>query len=193
MAAMQDPEHAKILMNGILSQYTPNNPDRAGCPTKTANFNKTKPVIGFLDRQNARRKLNNSQEVLGQLETAGYENIRYLTDFGNKTFVEQVKFMSEVDILMGPHGAQFITSLYIPECGSLLEFFPRQYYTPGWYGSLVALSGKHHFFIYNGGEESLKIARETTHSFSVNPYAVKTIVPVMVERWKSCCAAKLPQ
>jgi hypothetical protein len=94
--------------------------------------------------------------------------------------------------LMGPHGAQFTNSLYIPECGSLLEFFPFQYYTPGWFGSLVALSGKHHFFIYNGGEVRLNKAR-WTKSFSVNPYAVKTIVPIMVERWESCCVAKLQQ
>jgi hypothetical protein len=92
--------------------------------------------------------------------------------------------------LMGPHGAQFINSLFIPECGSLLEFFPRQYYTPGWFGSLVALSGKHHFFIYNGGPVHLFKARETK-SYAVHPYYVETIVPIMVERWESCCLAKL--
>jgi capsular polysaccharide biosynthesis protein len=185
---MNDPEHAKVLMNGMLNHYTPNNPNRAGCPVKTANSNKTKPVIGFLDRQDTRRNLSNSQEVLGQLKAAQY-NVRYLRDFGHLTFIEQVKFMSEVDILMGPHGAQFTNSLYLPECGSLLEFFPSEYYTPGWFGSLAALSGKHHFFIYNGGEEHLSKAREI-RSFSVNPYAVKTIVPIMVERWESCCAAQ---
>jgi Glycosyltransferase 61 len=189
---VKDPEHAMILRNGILNHYTPNNPNRAGCPAKTANSAKAKPVIGFVDRQDSRRRLSNYQQVIDGLKGAGYGNIRYLPAMGNLTFVEQVKFMSEVDILMGPHGAQFITTLFIPECGSLLEFFPRHYYSPGWFGSLVALSGKHHFFIYNGGEGKLFKGRFTS-SYAVNPFYVETIVPIMVDRWESCCAAKQQQ
>jgi Glycosyltransferase 61 len=127
--------------------------------------------------------------VIRRLKAAGYENIRYLPALGHLDFEEQIKFMSEVDILMGPHGAQFTNSLYMPECGSLFEFFPGEYYTPGWYGSMVALSGKHHFFIYNGGVVNLNKAR-LTQSYVVNPYAVQTIMPIMVKRWESCCAAK---
>jgi Glycosyltransferase 61 len=188
---VKDPEHAKILMNGMLNHYAPNNTNR-GCPGVSANSNKTKPNIGFLDRNDARRRLSNGQQVIDRLEAAGYHNIRYLSVFGNLTFVEQVKFMSEVDILMGPHGAQFTQSLYLPECGSLLEFFPREYYAPGWYGSLAALSGKHHFFIYNGGNINLHKAR-VIESFAVNPYYVEMLMPTMVERWESCCVAKRQQ
>jgi Glycosyltransferase 61 len=175
-------------MNGILNHYTPNNPNRAGCPAKTANISKNKPVIGFLDRRDSRRMISNVQQIMEQLKTVGYDKIRYLSAMGNLSFVEQVKFMSEVDILMGPHGAQLTSSIYIPECGSLLEFFPRRYYTPGWFGSLVALSGKHHFFTYNGGILSLLYGRQVP-SFAVNPYAVQNIVQIMVARWESCCAA----
>ena len=186
---MKDPAHAKFLVDGMLNYYTPNNPNRAGCPAISGSSTKTAPVIGFLDRQDSRRKISNSHQIIAHLKAAGYDNIRYLPAMGNLTFVEQIKFMSEVDILMGPHGAQFTNSLYMPVCGSLLEFFPRSYYAPGWFGSLVALSGKHHFFTYNGGNVYLNRARGTA-SYAVKPQAVESIVPIMVKRWESCCATQ---
>ncbi|CAB9501648.1 expressed unknown protein [Seminavis robusta] len=98
-----------------------------------------------------------------------------------------MKFMSEVDIVMGPHGQQFLTSMFMPQCGSLFEFFPREYYVPNWYGSLAALFGKNHFFTYGGAYPHMR-SRETK-SYNASADAVLRVTEAMVERWHSCCSA----
>ena len=175
----------------MLDYYTRDNPLRAGCPTTQAadsSKKKTKPVIAFLDRQDSRRRsMANAPEILKQLQDAGYDQVVYAPSFHNMSMVEQIKFMSQVDILMGPHGAQFTTTLFQPDCGSLLEFFPSKYYAPGWFGSLIALSGKHHYFIYNGGELALSEGRQQVN-YMVSPQAVEQLTHVMVSQWHTCCA-----
>ncbi|CAB9528746.1 expressed unknown protein [Seminavis robusta] len=183
--AMVSPEHAKTMAEGLLNYYTPNNDKRAGCP-RNGNNQKSKPVIAYIDRQDSRRAIANSDEVLARLNKAGYD-VRYLPSFNGTSWIEQINFMSEVDIVMGPHGQQFTTSMFIPQCGSLFEFFPRGYYVPNWFGSMAAMSGKHHFFTYEGGNAKVNDAREVK-LYNVSAPAVEQVTAVMVERWHSCCA-----
>ncbi|CAB9530526.1 unknown protein (Partial), partial [Seminavis robusta] len=185
--AMVSPDHAKTLVEGLLNHYTPNNDKRAGCPAD-GKSKKSKPVIAFLDRKDSKRSIANGPEVLDKLRQSGHD-VRYQPSFHGMSLIEQIKFMSEADIVMGPHGTQFTTSLFMPWCGSLLEFFPRQYYAPNWYGSMVALSGKHHFLTYQGGQ-ALNAYRRNTRHFNASVEAVEQVTAVMVERWHSCCAAR---
>ncbi|CAB9528744.1 unknown protein [Seminavis robusta] len=185
--AMVSPDHAKTLVEGLLNHYTPNNDKRAGCPAD-GKSKKSKPVMAFLDRKDSKRSISNGPEVLDKLRQSGHD-IRYQPSFHGMSLIEQIKFMSEADIVMGPHGTQFTSSLFMPWCGSLLKFFPRQYYAPNWYGSMVALSGKHHFLTYQGGQ-ALNAYRRNTRHFNASVEAVEQVTAVMVERWHSCRAAR---
>lgn len=182
-------QDARTLADGFFSHYIPNN-KRAGCPKLSLDPNqqKLKPVVGFLNREGSRRTIENSREIMSALNASGYE-ARYMKSFDGMSLTDQMSFVSEVDILMGPHGAQFTNTLFQPECGSLFEFFPEHYYGPNFFGSLAALSGKHHFFLYNGGktERGAFFEARSTPSFKVNPSAVIEVTHQMVDRWHTCC------
>lgn len=169
------------FVDGILEHYLPNE-QRAGCAYHT------QPTIGFVNREGSRRTLHNYQEVIAALQEAGYQ-VDYQKSFDDSSMADQVKFMSQHDIVIGPHGAQFSTTMFQPKCGSLFEFFLEGYYAPNFFGSIAAISGKHHFFTYNGGEvnrASMQAQREA-NDFSVRPEVVLETTHRMVERWHQCC------
>ena len=177
-------EDAKLLATSFLDHYRPNR-QKSGCAREVLGY---KPIIVVLNREGARRSLGNHEEIIEALRDAGYD-VTYKESFDGVPFVEQMRFLSQVDILIGPHGAQFTNTLFQPECGSLLELFNREYYCPNFFGSLAALSGKHHFFVYPGGEtnqKTLHAAREAPF-FEVNPDIVVEMTNLMVKRWHSCC------
>ena len=132
--------------------------------------------------------MKNHKEVLDALFNAGYD-VQYTPNFDGMSTVEQMQYMSEVDILIGPHGKQFINVLYQPECGSLLELFGENYYMPQFFGSLAAASGKHHFYIYNGGPNANENLNKARHVllFETNPQVVVQLTHQMVEKWQVCC------
>ena len=176
-------KHAAKLRDDVLDYLEPNSTTRAGCGRSS------KPVIAFVNREDALRKISNHKEIISALQEAGYKVI-YKDSFKSLyTLQHQIKFMSRADIVMGPHGAQFSNTLWQPECGSLLEFFPRSYYVPNFFGSLAALSGKYHFFTYPGGQtiEAKAKTRERTVEYPVLPEVVVELTHKMVERWHSCC------
>ena len=150
-----------------------------------------RPVIAFLNREDSRRAVGNHQEILDALAEAGLGRVRYRPSFRNATLAEQARFAAGADILLGPHGAQFVNTLFQPECGGLLEFFNAHYYAPNFFGSLAALSGKSHFFVYNGGTSARVMHRHRdVPSFDVRPDVVAGVVRQMVHVWRDCCREK---
>jgi capsular polysaccharide biosynthesis protein len=169
---------AAVLSQKMLDHYLPDSP-RAGCGKSK------EPVIAVLNREKARRRLTNNEEVVAALEAAGFQ-ILYKPNFNNMTLVDQIQFMSQADIVIGPHGAQFTNSVYQPQCGSLVELFGHGYYLPNFFGSLVRLSGKYHFVYYAGGKTAPRKYR-TTKEYSVLPEVVVPLVQRAVEKWHECC------
>eukprot|EP00339_Tiarina_fusa_P004484 CAMPEP_0117008894 /NCGR_PEP_ID=MMETSP0472-20121206/8241_1 /TAXON_ID=693140 ORGANISM="Tiarina fusus, Strain LIS" /NCGR_SAMPLE_ID=MMETSP0472 /ASSEMBLY_ACC=CAM_ASM_000603 /LENGTH=113 /DNA_ID=CAMNT_0004711053 /DNA_START=165 /DNA_END=504 /DNA_ORIENTATION=- len=56
--------------------------------------------------------------------------------------------MAETDILISPHGAQLGSLPFLPDCSQVLEFFPPQYWIPGFYGSLAQAGGSEYYYLY---------------------------------------------
>lgn len=181
---MNSPD-ASFFTKSLLDHFLPDAP-RAGCsanqPTETTS---NSPSIVFLNRQNTRRQISNYQEILDALQEAGY-SVQYKKNFDNMTMVEQIEFMAQADIVIGPHGAQFTNTIFQPKCGSLVELFGEHYYVPNFFGSLARLSGKYHFFYYPGKGIALRKYR-TTPEYSALPELVVQMTKLAVERWHSCC------
>ena len=104
--AFEHANHAETFRARTADYY--NLTRGGGCPSNTNN--KTQPVIRILNRapQSNRTLLN-----VDALQTALAEMTQSTVDvvyFENKTFLEQVAFMMDTDILISPHGAQ-LTSI----------------------------------------------------------------------------------
>lgn len=131
-------------------------PTMAGCPSPHNSSSKL-PVIGFLNRVGGRH-VENENEILKALQDANTaSDIRYLDSFDGMSFQEQVIFMAEVDVLIGPHGAQFASIAFLPPCGGLVEFFPTGYFVPSYFGSLAASTGHSHVYIYTGNSTTREV------------------------------------
>jgi hypothetical protein len=70
--------------------------------------------------------------------------VLYLDSFDNKTFSEQLKCMSQGDILISPRGPQLTSIAFLPKCGGILELFRRGHHFPQPFGTLASASGHHH-------------------------------------------------
>lgn len=156
--------------------------------------------------------------------------------FEGKTFVEQVSFMSSTDIVISPHGAQLISLPFMPSGGAVLELFPPHYLNDGtfvlffpihnclpdqetlneshqnklhfieYFGSLSAISGIEHNYIYLGDDsldrrDKVKIAghslatmmaRAATRRVRLCP-PIDTVVHAtlqIVQRWQDRCRSQ---
>jgi len=102
-----------------------------------------------------------------------------------------------VDFLIGPHGAQLVTIPFLPACGGLLEFFPRGYLAREFFGSLAAVSGHSHFFMYTGKNKTKELnnfmgdkrTRDKAKTFHIeaDPSLVVEVVETFIQRWQKCC------
>lgn len=131
---MGSPQDALHLRRGILSFYNISNTHEnllTGCPLpntaqKDTAQQKELPVIGFLNRKKGRHVDNHAEIVNSLKENFGSDLIiRYLDSFDDLSFLDQITYMSQVDLLVGPHGAQLTSIGFIPTCGGLLELFPK--------------------------------------------------------------------
>jgi len=219
--AMRSPQDAQTLRQGILKHYVYNSSNTnattttAGCPAHINNnphHHRRCPAIGFLNRKSSRR-VDNYREVLQRLRRGNPQNtvfssvctgpqkIQYLDSFDHKTFIEQITFMSQIDILIGPHGAQFTSTLFLPECGGLIEIFPKGYYIPNFFGSLARATGHEYVSIYtgtNGTNQTAEIdehmntfkGRTRARGYHIqvhDPAVVAAAVQKLTLRWQSCC------
>lgn len=112
------------------------------------------------------------------------------------SYTDQVKFMSETDILISRHGAQLTSLAVMPKCGSVLELFPVGYYTPKFFGSLAAISLHDHHTAYDGVAKAEMRNFHQNHTqrvlarsrnFCVNATDLIPMVETMIETWRSCC------
>ncbi|CAB9519430.1 expressed unknown protein [Seminavis robusta] len=155
---MHDPHDATILREGMWDYYNISSDSRAGCPLNKAS--NVAPVIGFLNRQpNGGRHCNNSQAVISALEQHDFgtdhsPKIHYLESFDGLSFQEQVTFMSQIDILIGPHGAQLTSAGLLPTCGGVLELFPKGYHVPHFFGTLTRSTGHYYYSLYTGDNKA---------------------------------------
>lgn len=188
----QDPLHAEILRN--RTGYFYNITTEAGCQA-----GKEHPIIRILNRAGNRSLLN--VEILQSRlshQTGCPVDIVY---FENKTFLEQITFMMQTDILLTPHGAQLTSINFMPACGGVLEFFPPGFWYPHFFGPLAASSGLTHGYIYTGvnyyKEWTWGGLRHRWKRFEVRERDVclplETSLPFieqLVDKWRECCRSK---
>ena len=120
--------------------------------------------------------------------------------FENATFKEQIHFFNDVDIVLSPHGAQLSSMAFMPSCGGILEFFPRGYFVPFYFGSLARAAGLHYTALYvsenaDWEKETSMATRSVQSRFRIRqsnlcPSAEDTVRVVrhMVDHWKDCCS-----
>ena len=84
---------------------------------------------------NARRVLN-EDEVFGRLEPHGFERVTP----GRLPLAEQVALFSQAQIVVGTHGAGLANIVFMPEGGSVIETFGRNFMQGG-FAWLSHLSG----------------------------------------------------
>ena len=214
---MHHPRDAQALRDGIVQYYnlstttTTNKNDRGdGMPVAGKPRH---PVIGILNRQGGRRIINH-QEIAKALQSqcnvifpsadprdpnaTATTSILYMDSFVNQTFLEQVRYMSQVDILLAPHGAQLTSLAFLPTCAGVLEVFPKGYYVPKFFGSLARSTGHEYYSLYTGSvanqTEELQYHMSNLHrreqarqfNITVDPLLVMEASQELVTKWQQC-------
>jgi hypothetical protein len=128
---VQSPIHVKTLRDSILRHH--------GFTTSAEDSCTRDPTIGIVNRHNKRKWLNT--DVIPA---------NVMTDFRSSSYLEQIRFMSEVDILISPHGAQLSSLFFMKPCSSVLELYPPGLYIPFFYGTLASAANVSHSVLYTG-------------------------------------------
>jgi hypothetical protein len=170
----------------------------SGCPTNTTTLGgAASPRIGILNRSKTRRleTVNVLAYELGQVFPRSSVTIK---EFESASFADQVDFYSSLDILISPHGAQLTGLPFMPDCGGLIELFPKGYSIPNYFGSLAIGSGLGYGYVYmSGGNEteetkvavSTQAGRVKARSKNLCPPSKNIVdaVRLLVEDWYQCC------
>ncbi|GAX12648.1 hypothetical protein FisN_13Lh118 [Fistulifera solaris] len=200
--ALASSHDAVELRNAILGNRT-NDKRRdwqTGCPLLVS---ERLPRIALLNRdeKQSQRSFLNAIEVAQAITDNGLSSEVPIIYFENATFVEQIQFFNNVDIVLSPHGAQLTSMAFLPSCGGVLEFFPRGYFVPYYFGSLARAAGLRYTALYlsENRDDWEKETREATRSVqsrfrirqsnlcpSVDD--VVRLVRKMVSHWTDCCA-----
>jgi capsular polysaccharide biosynthesis protein len=125
---------------------------------------RSKVRIRILSRKN-NRSIQNAEDLvkalektfLGTISRHEVESISVAT-FEAASFRDQLEFLSQADILISVHGAALTGIPFQPKCAAVLELFPAGYVVPLFFGSLAAVSGVSHSFMYLGHQD---MERET--------------------------------
>jgi hypothetical protein len=151
--AMRNSKDANTLRDGFLERY------KLG-EAKTCH---SKVRIRILTRKNT-RSIQNVETLVKALEeaflsrdmttshSAEVESIR-VTTFEKAPFRDQLEFLSQADILISAHGAGLTGIPFQPKCAAVVELFPGGYFVPMFFGSLAAVSGVSHSFMYLGHDD----------------------------------------
>lgn len=192
--AMRSAHDAQVLRKEILRS---NNLPTSSCQTN-------QPVrIGFIDRKQS-RSLQNIGAIIRTIERSplGQQGVLFQTVyFETASFEEQIEFMATSDIIVTPHGAQLTSIPFMPVCGRILEFFPAGYHVPAFFGSLAAVSGIAHSFMYLGTKKEKELAvgmkdldsRTTARAGNLCPDAavVADAVQSLAAEWLECCKERI--
>jgi Glycosyltransferase 61 len=193
--AMFDPENnlRKVFANHI-PDVLPDIPCRK-------NMNRL-PKIAILNRAtNSRRHLLNANELASSIETTFPGQNVPIVFFENKTLLEQAKFFMETDIVISPHGAQLTGIAFMKNCSSVIEFFPKNYLTADYFGSLAAAVGVDHRYFYLSDDKNRIQSYEKYHYIPDKRSRDKDqcpqlglVVPAVVDvikNWRPCCSTYL--
>jgi hypothetical protein len=167
------------------------------------------PRIAILNRNiTSGRHVLNAPEIAAAIKKA-YPTISVpIVYFEQKTFLEQIQFFMETDILLTPHGAQLTGMAFLPPCAAVLEFFPNHYLVPDYFGSLAAAINVSHNFLYLGNnfhDHATILPYEKYHYVNKvdklrhkddaqcpDLLNVLSAVTSMVDNWQTCCAPLPP-
>jgi uncharacterized membrane protein len=100
-----------------------------------------------------------------------------------------VETLSNIDILITPHGAQETSIVFMPHCGQVLEILPENYYYANFFGTLAATAGLGHLVLYvaqNATEKNYWM-NSRNPDFCLSKRMVQTGVEQLVVQWQSCC------
>lgn len=169
----------------------------AGIGRKSDACSTNGPRIAILNRKGT-RSLIDPEGMAERIEKV-IDKGSVVVHYNEKTsFNEQIAFFSGVDILISPHGAQLTGIPFMPNCGSVLEFFPAGYLWPDYFGALATSSGLNYSYIYLGNDEGglfrgngLKAAmiRSINRRVHMCPPIDKVVesLPILVTQWQQCC------
>jgi hypothetical protein len=177
---------------------------------------RSSPRIGILNRAKSR-----TIEHVDQLATALRSNINGTTNadialhyFENASFVEQVQFFMDTDILISPHGAQltglpFLTTSSSSEtntCSQVMEIFSPRYVLTDFFGTLAAQSHIPHSYMYFEHEDdndnltssvlpgTVRVSRTVTERIIDRQRSIQILVDdvvkavkELVDDWHTCC------
>jgi Glycosyltransferase 61 len=197
--AMRGQDDARALRDGIWKAY--NIPQSTSCAGLQQTNVTTVVRIGILDRKKTRRLQNLGAVVRAierEMNKEPFKAKFVVSDFEDRTFQEQVQFLSGVDVLVSPHGAQLTGIPFLPNCARVLELFPAGYLIPQYFGSLAAVAGVQHSYMYLGGpnpDREAKVAMKTLESRNAaraanlcpHPDAVARSVVELAREWHECC------
>ena len=156
------------------------------------------PRIGMVNRKSSRRILNGN-EILQDLKRY-YHLKEPLPEifFEGTLLVDQVKLLSNIDILITPHGAQETNIAWMPKCGQVLEMMPENYWVDNYFGSLAAITGLTHLVYYVAKNTSHRVIGGTTGEriiarsikFCLSKQMMREGVDRLVQQWRMCCHKK---
>uniref|UniRef100_A0A7R9WXW5 Glycosyltransferase 61 catalytic domain-containing protein n=1 Tax=Craspedostauros australis TaxID=1486917 RepID=A0A7R9WXW5_9STRA len=154
------------------------------------------PRIAIVNRGKTRQMFgmhNISSMLQHELELPYRPPVFFLED---TSFQQQVEAFSNVDILLSPHGAQLTLIPFMPPCSSVIEVIPHGYGHEAYFGTLAALSGVNHSFIYLGTDMAAETAEMDDREGQVaarNPpvcapaFRMLQAIRIQYEQWHRCC------
>lgn len=143
---MRSPDDARALTAAIVQRYELQATMRCQ-QNSSSSSSSLLPRVAIVNRGQSRSLLNVDSLVVALRSNLGLEDIR-TTDFERATFLEQVEFLANTDILLSPHGAQLTGIPFLPACGRVLEIFPARYFYHTYFGSLADAAGVASYPLY---------------------------------------------
>jgi hypothetical protein len=152
------------------------------------------PRIAILNRRQT-RKIVNAKDIVKNLRLHLDNNIEIPElYFEGLSFRDQVRALSNIDILITPHGAQETGLVFLPTCGGVLELIPNGYYYPNFFGTLAATSGLSHAFLYFGGKQNNNDVSYSWNNMTIRSanfcpsiHIIRTAVEALMDQWQRCC------
>jgi capsular polysaccharide biosynthesis protein len=99
----------------------------------------------YISRKNARngRRVVNASQLEDLLENYGFEAY----EFDNMPLKEQISIMANANWLVGPHGAGFVHTLFMPRNSNVIEVFSPNYINPCMVDAVELLEHNYHMIV----------------------------------------------
>jgi Glycosyltransferase 61 len=159
------------------------------------------PRIAILNRElSSSRSIVNQDEIVRALQSNltpfSPQHVTIAT-FEHTSFLNQVSFFLNHDIVISPHGAQLTLLPMLPQCGRILELFPANFYFDTFFGSLADVSSIDLYTLYlsdqdpalsNNKGTSRAERRRHRNVFLCPPVEdIVRAVQQIVQDWRVCC------